>query len=457
MKDKNVNNVVSCSRTCNVCSCSENVEKTQIEIDESFVARDSVPELKFTVQYVDKAVEFLNTLFQAFVTWLSGVPRTEEIPLFQRSTTFEILSMILTLLTGVVLSSSLLVYVSLPELAWFNILWALGWIYLFMLGLTLTVSGSRAALTTICHAATHYTLVYNKENDKKRMYNEFACEIISIVLLLQPFKLYRSDHVGKHHLWKTLCSLDDPDSYLVVKLLGFEPGFKSVKAYWAHFFIQILNPKIHWLFISTRLKTNFCDKRVALKRRFAAILFHASVLGALSSLSLYLQSLEPLIVWLISWVIPNTILFNISIIALQVGLHGWLSKKRENESLEEWQWRAIWNRHPISHFPKHLLGRIGWFFELLTFRLFERLFVLPSGLVTHGTHHLKPHNLDWPNEIYLSANFIRSGMKIRSFRGFIPSTNYNFKQLCSMAPLEEAAEAFDMRFELGLKHALMTA
>jgi hypothetical protein len=176
-----------------------------------------------------------NRIFQGFLTWLTGKPYLGQKPLIQRSNLSHLATALITLALGVFISA-----IANDE----N--WTLSFV---IVGWILTVSGARKLITTVNHYCVHGDLLPAQWRKKYAYLHPIIAEVNSIVLVLQNFSEYYSEHMA-HHKIGVMATIVDPDMKFLW-LLGFRPGMTK-KQLWNRLGLTFISPKFHGIFIKAR-------------------------------------------------------------------------------------------------------------------------------------------------------------------------------------------------------------
>lgn len=126
--------------------------------------------------------------------------------------------------------TSLAVYSSWPLLAR---------LLCYLLGALFSTSGARYIVATIIHHGVHGHLY------KSQSVNRVLCEILSTLLIVQPYDSYRQFHVYEHH-GREFSTLEDKDLAAIYQL-GFRPGTPKRDLY-TRLVGTLLSPKFHLFF-----------------------------------------------------------------------------------------------------------------------------------------------------------------------------------------------------------------
>ena len=139
--------------------------------------------------------------FQGIWTWLTGKDLPNRKPLW-KSSSIESLFWSLTWLLGGITAS---LYIIENQLNYFYLI----------ISTIFSVSGARYIVATIIHQAVHYSLF------KSPAANKWISEILSTILIVQPFDSYKQFHIDEHHQ-DSFSTVDDKDLAALYKL-GFKP------------------------------------------------------------------------------------------------------------------------------------------------------------------------------------------------------------------------------------------
>ena len=250
----------------------------------------------------------------------------------------------------------------------------------------LTVSNARIIQTGLVHQASHGMLLADKVR------NELAGELLSLLIWIQPLAHYREKH-GPHH-WKTAQESDEDLAFLV-KVGGLRPGI-SVSESWRHFWLTLVSPRFHAEFLRARLKANFVD---ALPIRRAASVAFAAGLMALT-LSGFGREL------LLGYLLPVTLLTQMSAWAGMLGLHQWVPKSGASTKAESLasltSGRFVGEAAPSPDLTgiDAVYAWTGWSLRMSLVHLPLRLAVVPGDLPLHDWHHFHPNTREWANAAY---------------------------------------------------------
>jgi hypothetical protein len=315
---------------------------------------------------------------QNFLTWVTGKALPGQRPLINATPYQQAGNTVICLLMGVTAGVAAVqsgFYWALP-IAWL-----------------LVVSAARRAQVQIFHVAVHEAFTGKKRVDRS------VGELISVVLLIQPFDAYFEDHVRKHHPAQTFATPADPDlAFLIV--LGFLPGMTRAQL-WRHLFVTLFSPKFHYLFLAARIKANMFTASAA--RRAAAWAFALMLIGSAVATG-------QVITLVVAWYLPIIFLYQISALLQFVCEHRWLLRRESNEPAKSHLARLTVGRFLGTAFPDDgsPAQKLVWVFKMLGHAL-VRVSVLVAGLPDHDWHHRHPASRDWPISIYARQRDIDLG------------------------------------------------
>jgi hypothetical protein len=260
------------------------------------------------------------------------------------------------------------------------------------------VSAARYLQTNILHQASHGRLTGNQKWDKR------IGDLVGALILIAPFQLYKAAHMP-HHTPGTFATLNDPD-FRFFRKLGFEPGL-PMTAMWKRFWLALFGLRAHVVYLRTRFKANLL--RSGRQHRFFTIGLQLLIAG----FSFYLGGIQG---YLLAWVAPLTVLFQISAVLQYVTEHRWLLVRRPEQSqivyLNQLTAARFTGAMPPKLSPRSLPGLLAWVLwwgSMLTYHLFSRVFIVQGPLGVHDFHHREPLNKNWPNSVYERQRQIDSG------------------------------------------------
>ncbi len=344
--------------------------------------------------------------FQGIWTWITGKELYGRTQLW-KTTSVEVLiwSLIWTIM-GIFLTNYSI-----------NNIYSINYIAL-VIGSILSASGARYIVATVIHQSVHGNLLFGKKD-------EYLTEILSFLLIVEPYKSYKNVHVTEHH-GKEFGTLLDKDLSAIYSL-GFTPG-KTIKKLYLNLLVQLFNPIFHYLFFKNRLKANILNDSI--KRSILTIIYITFLM--------YI-SINNGILWSIVVIIfPFIILYQISSLLHLITEHSWILRK-DNESVKDSHYKNSLGRFCGSTCPNEysfstIKDWTKWFIIQLIYHLPTRLLILQGSLTCHDWHHRFGKNNNWmdfsssresyANELYESNKF-----DLIETWGYLSSLNYVFNTI----------------------------
>lgn len=391
---------------------------------------------RFTIP--DFPIRWLNPILQGFFTLLHGIARPGDKPLMKHTNVTEILRRLVAYALGMLLMGGIVLH-------WNDILeslqglplptQALAWIFLgYVIVMTefILLSGRvRTLVTTIVHEATHGKLL------KNRKHGDLLAEWITILLGVQPFYLYKPEHLG-HHDGRSFATMVDADARMLVELLGFKPG-QPPSFYWRQLVKAILIPKVAFYWNLARLRQNLLllpDEDLRW-RLVAAWLFFLLRFTIVIGGSLFSGSIIPVILYVTLWGLPVWILYPLSMTIQACSEHTWLALRKPGEGAKLFLYRRLLNRFPFT--PWTGIKNIAPFlFKVATHDIFVRGFILGGSLPLHGRHHTTPaESVElWPLERYRAAEeYARGEVAVPTYTSLLKAMASVFTALSTLPPL----------------------
>lgn len=330
-----------------------------------------VPDVRGSMQAAGERLPArLQTILQHFLTWLTGKPLPEQVPLWRRNEASHVTTTLAALFAGAWASDALLRAPSSLCLFFLPASW------------TLTVFGARKLQAVICHHAAHGRLFANA------WLNRSAMNVLSLLSISQPYSEYRRAH-DVHHSSR-LATLEDPDLQFLFAL-GFRPGLSRVRL-WRHLLRTMSSPRFHWVYLKARLAANFLEASAG--RRLIAWAAAALTLCIVASTNSW-------VAFAVSWVFPLTVLYHVSGLLQFVTEHRWcrVGDITETAAIQIYMRTA-------ARFCGEAVPAAGgcwawarWWWRMLGPHLATRLWVVQGDLEQHDYHHRKARG-DWANAAY---------------------------------------------------------
>lgn len=309
--------------------------------------------------------------FQAFWTWLTGKELRGRRPQWSSSPLECLIWSCVWLLGGC--TASIIILLNEQNRFW------------LIPSVIFTAGGARYIVATIIHHAVHHTLFVSP------LKNKILSEILSTVIIVQPYDTYRQFHVFEHH-GSDFSTAGDQDLAAIYRM-GLTPG-KTVTELKMILFLQCINPVFHIKFLIGRIKSNFIG--VPLYRALMSVAWFC----ALVALACWL-GFE---IFCLAIVLPLVLVYQICSILHLVTEHVWVIRKagetvrssHVNNSLGRFCGEGTpTGTSVITLTPMWLL----WFVRHLLWHLPCRILFLQGSLVAHDWHHRNGGKRTWPNAV----------------------------------------------------------
>lgn len=317
------------------------------------------------------------------LTALTGKALPGELPLIKWTPPMRV---VVEIAAFVISLAAALLLLQLPKGFWTLLL--LAWLF--------TIRSVRVFQTGVVHHASHGMLFQNSR------INDFFGELVSVLTLTHPLAEYRKGHM--HHHAK-VATTDDPDLAFMVQVCGLEPGL-SIPEYWRRFWLSLLSPRFHALFLRARLRANFV--RSSRPRRLAAIAW-VSTLLILTAVTNQWTAL------VLAYVLPVGILSQMSAWVGLLGLHQWVRLGEGESSSKEVMASVTSGRFVGVCAPdsglngfKAVIAWNCWLARILLVDLPYRIAIIPGDLPSHDFHHWHPKTPQWATAAYARRDAVLS-------------------------------------------------
>ncbi|WP_170930304.1 fatty acid desaturase [Pseudomonas sp. B35(2017)] len=305
-----------------------------------------------------------------------------------------------------------------------------GSVWLWLLGFVLATGGIKQMQVMICHNCAHDMVFKDRERNLR------VGRIISGVLMLKPFDVYKHEHTLHHSSRALLTDDDDTLSYLqeVVKLKPSD----SISTMWTKLVTTALSPLAILRSFWGRVKAT----AVADNRRVAqwTLMFWV----ALALLSAALGHFD---LFVMAWVVPVFAGYHISTTFRLAAEHTWPSvdvlERRGIDFICESTTGVFIGEELRLPQDAGFIRRQAlialWLVKMLCFHLFVRLFVMVGDTPCHDFHHRRPRSADWPNYITARERDMLEGSKpfptnYSENWGYINAVTANFRNFQRALP-----------------------
>ncbi|WP_265291722.1 fatty acid desaturase [Streptomyces sp. SHP 1-2] len=268
---------------------------------------------------------------------------------------------------------------------------AAGWALLLLLpGWAMTLHGARNLRMMIYHQCAHQNMW------RRRRADTALGRALAALLLVQDFGRYSAEHVGDHHALHHM-TRRDPTVQAILVSLELRPGM-SRRRMWRRVLGKTVSPWFHTRFLLARIRSYFS---------FASTGWRLASLTGLAVVAALATWLHLWLFVLLAWVLPMTVLFQISNVLRLCVKHtfpapgqtvrrgkpyfasltnaifiGEAAPPPGLPPLRRWAaWTRWWTRMLLIHFP-------------------SRYLVLTGDTVVHDFHHRHPMTKDWANYLF---------------------------------------------------------
>ncbi|WP_185058266.1 fatty acid desaturase [Pseudomonas frederiksbergensis] len=265
-----------------------------------------------------------------------------------------------------------------------------GSLALWLSGFVVATGGIKQMQVMICHNCAH-DMVF-----EQRELNLRVGRLISGVLMLKPFDIYKKEH-ALHHSSKTLLTDDDDTLSYLQGVVGLKPS-DSTAVMWVKLVTTALSPLVMLRSAWGRLKATV----TAPNRPVSAftLIFWATT-------ALLAAAVGHFELFVMAWVIPVFAGYHISTTFRLAAEHTWPSidvlERRGIDFICESTTGVFIGealRIPEGAGGVRRWAHIGlWLIKMLGFHLFIRLFVMVGDTPCHDFHHRRPRSKDWPNYV----------------------------------------------------------
>ncbi|KAF2394170.1 fatty acid desaturase [Pseudomonas frederiksbergensis] len=325
---------------------------------------------------IRNSMRALPGFMQPFLSWLTAKPLPEDLnQVRQLKPVHHILVSVGLIAFGVVLAAIGYLHASLA---------------LWLLGFVIATGGIKQMQVMICHNCAH-DMVF-----EQRELNVRVGRLISGVLMLKPFDIYKQEH-ALHHSSRTLLTDDDDTLSYLRNVVGLTPS-DSIATLWTKLVSAALSPQAMLRSAWGRLKATARAPNRPVARW--TLIFWAT-------LSLLAAAVGQLDLFLAAWVVPVFIGYHISTTFRLAAEHTWPSievlERRGIDFICESTTGVFIGeelRIPDGAGAVRRFAHIGvWLIKMLGFHLFIRLFVMVGDTPCHDFHHRRPRSKDWPNYV----------------------------------------------------------
>lgn len=278
-------------------------------------------------------------------------------------------------------------------------------------GFVLATAGAKQFQVMICHQAVHDMVLNGRRS------NEILGTVISSVLMLKPFKTYKSEHVHHHDHQSLLTDLDD-----TLRFLRGNVGLRTsdtVGEMWTKLVLHAFSPMAMAQSIWGRVTANLLQTNC----RLAALTIGGW--GLVIAASIWVGGLH---IFLLAYALPVFVGYHICSTFRLAAEHTWppveVLRARGISFIAE-STTGVFIGEPLE-IPneagtfRRLALTSAWLMRMLSYHLFIRLFVMVGDTPCHDFHHRRPRSREWPN--YVTA---READRLKGSKPF-PSNYLDF-------------------------------
>ncbi|WP_228769904.1 fatty acid desaturase [Actinokineospora alba] len=267
-----------------------------------------------------------------------------------------------------------------------------------LVGWAMALHGLRNLRMMVFHQSAHRNMWRRRRPDRT------LGRILAAVLVVQNFDAYAAEHVTDHHAAHHM-TLRDPTVQAILLGLGLRPGM-SRRAMWGTLLGKLVSPVFHARFLTARVRSYWIGvsraERITLTAAYAAVITLAALTGTLPVL-------------LVAWVVPLTVLFQISNTLRLCVKHTFPAPGTTTTGREYFAGltNAIFLSSPPPAAdepgPRRLAGWIRWWATTLTVHFPSRYLVLTGDTVCHDFHHRYPMTKEWPDYVFARQRDLERG------------------------------------------------
>lgn len=365
---------------------------------------------------IRNSMRALPGFIQPFLSWLTAKPLPEDLNQVR----------ILKPIHHILVSSGLIAFgVVLAGVGYLH-----GSVTFWLLGFVVATGGIKQMQVMICHNCAHDMVFEQRET------NVAVGRIISGVLMLKPFDLYKQEH-ALHHSSKTLLTDDDDTLSYLQGVVGLKPS-DSVATMWTKLVTTALSPLAILRSFWGRLKATATASNGRVAR--LTLLFWATI-------SLLAAAMGYFDLFIMAWVVPVFAGYHISTTFRLAAEHTWPSvdvlERRGIDFICESTTGVFMGeelRIPEAAGAVRRTAYISfWLIKMLGFHLFIRVFVMVGDTPCHDFHHRRPRSKEWPNYITARERDRLDGSKpfptnYADYWGYINAVTTNFRNFQKALP-----------------------
>ena len=331
-----------------------------------------------------ESMRVLPGWLQPFLTWLTGKPLAGQRP-WRLKPGHHLAASILPLLTGIGASIAV-IEAGGPYLVALLVCWLL------------TTHGVRKLRTMILHQCSHGNYLGRKRIDT------LLGEAIAILVVSQDYEDYKREHVGDHHSSSHM-TMKDPTAQFVINTMMCCTDMTRAEL-WRRLLLTAISPGYHARALSGRFLSHWHRSSPGHVVAFvAALMIQGGLVYVTGSWMTYL----------LAWVVPLSILFNVSALLRLACRHVFppMGQVRKGRAAVAGYTHGIFLGDPVptavQSRPRAVTSWSLWWFRLFFVHVPARLFVLVGDGPCHDYHHRYPRSKNWANYPFARADDLAAG------------------------------------------------
>jgi hypothetical protein len=331
-----------------------------------------------------ESMRVVPAVFQGVLTRLTGQPLTGQTP-WRATPTGHVVRALISLVAGVALSA-----LAVEQGG--------GWLLMLLPGWMVTLHAMRNIRMMLFHQSAHSNLYGAKRLDGA------IGRTISILLLVEHFAHYKTEHTVDHHSAYHM-TMRDPTVKALVLALGLHPRMTPSQM-WRRLLSRIASPRFHAHFFAARIRSHFSQ---------ASVLERAVYTGTYALAVAVIAVTNTWIVVLLAWFVPLTVFFQVATVLRLVVKHVFPSPggpRRGKVYFASLSYGVFLGERVPAHDLRGVtrsLAWVRWVGRMLFVHFPARYLVLTGDTVCHDYHHRHPTTKDWPNYLFARQLDIAAG------------------------------------------------
>lgn len=252
-----------------------------------------------------------------------------------------------------------------------------------------TLHGMRNLRIMIFHQSAHANLFGRRRADAA------IGRAISALLVVEGFDRYRHEHVAEHHSVRHM-TLRDPTVQALLVGVGLRPGL-SRRECWRRLIAALISPLFHLRYAAARLRSHVDG---------ASRAECLTSVCCLTALAAALTVSHTWVAFVVVWVVPLTVLFQVSATLRLSVKHVFPAPGGDRRGRPYFAnlTYAVFMGEPAPQRYGSTLERASgwtrWAARMLLIHLPARLVVLTGDTVCHDFHHRYPRADNWANYMF---------------------------------------------------------